>query len=156
MLVNRANRKQVDSEAVLSVSIARGETGLCLATSSLRFLKQVDVIKRLVTRLLAQSSGISERAILSGRRGRSDTVRARQLAMYLVHTSFSLPYAVVGEAFRRDRTTVTYACRTIEDLRDDPAEDHRISRLEDTLSLVTEMLRADPGATNKRTGSDGR
>jgi chromosomal replication initiation ATPase DnaA len=36
----------------------------------------------------------------------------------------------VGLAFGRDRTTVSYACNLIEDLRDDPRFEAEVSALE--------------------------
>lgn len=45
---------------------------------------------------------------------------ARQVAMYLAHIAFGLNLSQIGRGFRRDRTTVAHACRTIEDRRDDP------------------------------------
>ena len=46
---------------------------------------------------------------------------ARQSAMYLSHVAFGVNLSAVGRAFGRDRTTAAYACRLIEDRRDDPA-----------------------------------
>lgn len=59
--------------------------------------------------------------------------RARQLAMYLAHTMLGKSLADVGEAFGRDRTTVSYACNLIEDLRDDPAFEAAVTRLEELI-----------------------
>lgn len=56
--------------------------------------------------------------------------RARQVAMYLAHVGYGLDFATVGRLFCRDRTTVSHACRVIEDLRDDPSFDSRIAVLE--------------------------
>ncbi|HZQ12609.1 MAG TPA: helix-turn-helix domain-containing protein [Pseudolabrys sp.] len=55
---------------------------------------------------------------------------ARQTAMYLAHVAFGLNYSDVGRLFGRDRTTVAYACRLVEDRRDDPATDRRLDLLE--------------------------
>jgi len=59
---------------------------------------------------------------------------ARQIAMYLTHTVFGFTYSRVAAAFRRDRTTVSHACRLIEDHRDDTAFDALMERLEITRS----------------------
>lgn len=58
---------------------------------------------------------------------------ARQIAMYLCHTSFSLMLTEIGLHFRRDRTTVSYACALIEDKRDEAAFDEMINQLESLL-----------------------
>ena len=55
---------------------------------------------------------------------------ARQIAMYLAHVGFALPFDVVGRHFRRDRSTVAHACRVIEDARDDRWLDLRITALD--------------------------
>jgi hypothetical protein len=59
---------------------------------------------------------------------------ARQTAMYLAHVTFGLSFSEVGQLFGRDRTTVAYACRVVEDLRDDPVTDKALTILEAMLS----------------------
>lgn len=68
--------------------------------------------------------------ILSSERGPNAAAHARQMAMYLVHVLLGRPQDVVGEIFGRQRTTVHHACRSIEDLRDVPAVDEQIERIE--------------------------
>ncbi|WP_202396075.1 helix-turn-helix domain-containing protein [Stappia sediminis] len=63
-------------------------------------------------------------------RGKADVAFARQVAMYLAHVVAGLTLTDVGKRFGRDRTTAAYACRLIEDRRDDPAFDRRLSALE--------------------------
>ena len=58
------------------------------------------------------------------------TAFARHCAMYLAHVSLGLRYGAIGRLFRRDRTTAAYACRRIEDARDDPAIDRALQTLE--------------------------
>lgn len=65
--------------------------------------------------------------------------RARQIAMYLANVAFSIGMADVGKVFARDRSTVAYACRRIEDERDDPDFDRRLDVLE-------RLVREDEGA----------
>ena len=55
---------------------------------------------------------------------------ARQSAMYLCHVAFGLTYTEIGRGFGRDRTTAAYACRLVEDGRDDPAIDAVLASLE--------------------------
>ncbi|NRB30240.1 MAG: hypothetical protein HRU27_06565 [Rhizobiaceae bacterium] len=68
-------------------------------------------------------------------RSRADVTLARQIAMYLAHTTFSLLLTEIGLHFHRNRTTVSYACAMIEDRRDDPAFDLLLTQVE---SLLTE------------------
>ena len=65
--------------------------------------------------------------ILANKRSK-DTVRPRQMAMYLVRklTSYSLPE--IGKVFGRDHTTVMHACNKIEDERKKSAETDDIIR----------------------------
>jgi chromosomal replication initiation ATPase DnaA len=67
---------------------------------------------------------------------------ARQSAMYLAHVTFGLSYAEVGRAFGRDRTTAAYACRLIEERRDDPAIDAVLGSLESACGALRRRLTA--------------
>lgn len=84
-----------------------------------------------ITSLVALAADLPAREIVgkSQRTGQAAT-RARQLAIYLAHVTLSWPLARAAFAFGRDRTTAGAAVRTIEDLRDDPGIDARISALE--------------------------
>jgi chromosomal replication initiation ATPase DnaA len=67
---------------------------------------------------------------------------ARQSAMYLAHVAFGLSYSEVGHAFGRDRTTAAYACRLIEERRDDPAVDAVLGSLENACGALRRRLSA--------------
>jgi chromosomal replication initiation ATPase DnaA len=69
---------------------------------------------------------------------------ARQSAMYLVHVTFGLSYSEVGRAFGRDRTTAAYACKLIEDRRDDPAVDAVLDALESVCGALRQRLAVRP------------
>ncbi len=66
------------------------------------------------------------------RRG-APVAQARQVAMYLAHVIYGASLAAVGRHFGRDRTTAAYACRLVEDRRDDAGFDMMIDRLEHAL-----------------------
>ncbi len=83
-----------------------------------------------VVRLVARERKVPVRQLLANSRRRAGVARARQLAMYLAHVVLSHSLTSVGEAFGRDRTTVSHACALIEDMRDDPRFDADVSRLE--------------------------
>ena len=107
-----------------------------------------EVEARFVVRLVACALQADEAGIVANERGTIGVARARQIAMYLLHTSLSAPYGVVAAMFGRDRTTVSHACRTIEDLRDDPMHDDFIRRLEEVVELARSMsagARRQPG-----------
>jgi hypothetical protein len=50
--------------------------------------------------------------------------------MYLAHTSFELSLGMISRIFERDRTTVSHACKVVEDGRDDIWVDCRLGALE--------------------------
>jgi len=81
--------------------------------------------------LVAFERGVSPAQLLDRSR-LAHVVAARQLAMYLVYTTLGENMVKVGAIFGRDRTTVAYACRLIEDRRDegDTAFDAELARLE--------------------------
>lgn len=83
--------------------------------------------------LVALATGVPATQIRSETRNNARAARARQIAMYLAYVSFQWPLVRIGAAFGRDRTTAGYACRLVEDLRDDRAFDTRLGRLETCL-----------------------
>lgn len=91
--------------------------------------------------LVSEALGVPEAVLLHQQRCRRPIARARQLAMYLMHVILQRDYAEVGRFFQRDRTTVSYACALIEDLREDRDFDAEVCRLE----AVLETLRTGDG-----------
>lgn len=83
-----------------------------------------------VLALISREKNIPIRLLVHVSRCQADTARARQLAMYLAHVSKGISLTAIGAAFGRDRTTVSYACSLIEDLRDDAKFDAELDRLE--------------------------
>jgi hypothetical protein len=65
---------------------------------------------------------------------------ARQSAMYVAHVRFGLSFTEVGRGFGRDRTTAAYACRLIEDRRDDPAVDFVLASLESACDALRQWV----------------
>jgi chromosomal replication initiation ATPase DnaA len=83
-----------------------------------------------VIALVARERKLPIRLIANEHRGRVPVARARQLAMYLSHVVLGRSLMEIGEAFGRDRTTVSYACALIEDMRDDRHFDDEVTVLE--------------------------
>jgi hypothetical protein len=71
--------------------------------------------------------------------------RARHVAIYLAHVSLGLPLGAVAAEFRRDRATAEYACRVVEDARDDPAFDAALAGLELAAGIMIELERNEGG-----------
>lgn len=104
-------------------------------------------ICRDVTFWVAQDFGLDPAAMTASKRGAPRVAFARQVAMYLAHVGFALSFETIGRVFSRDRTTVSHACRVIEDSRDDIWLDCRLA----TLEL---MCRVNPDVANDVGASD--
>jgi len=90
-------------------------------------------VGNLVIRVVSTLDRIEVGEFTRTSRGRADICLARQMAMYLMHTVFSCPYHRVAAFFGRDRTTISHACRLIEDARDDRDFDKRLEVMENLL-----------------------
>jgi chromosomal replication initiation ATPase DnaA len=123
-----------------SFSVGRGPARM--ASSELRRLAadRPYTAAQVTAGLVGLAMGISPAEILSPCRGSTRAAFARQLSMYLLHTSLSLPYGEIARICGRDRTTVSHACRTIEDARDDWRQDRLIQDLEEMLLAVDPLL----------------
>lgn len=88
------------------------------------------LLARFVVQMTATACTVSTDQLFQASRGAARVVRARQISMYLLHTTLSIPYQDLGELFGRDRTTIAHACSVVEDLRDTPAFDDKITELE--------------------------
>ena len=94
-----------------------------------------------VLALVAREKNVPIRLLVHASRCRAEAARARQLAMYLAHVVKGISLTAIGAAFGRDRTTVSYACGLIEDMRDDLAFDAELDRLEALLNALEESKR---------------
>ena len=83
-----------------------------------------------VISLVARQKNVPLSMLVHRRRDKLPVARARQLAMYLSHVVLGRTLSEIGEVFGRDRTTVSYACAVIEDMRDDRRFDEEVSGLE--------------------------
>jgi len=94
-----------------------------------------------VVSMVAHHEKVRYRQLMLSRRGRKSVARARQLAMYFTHVVLGRSLDDVALAFDRDRTTVSYACNVIEDLRDDRAFEDEIAALEARIeSGLTQLM----------------
>lgn len=83
-----------------------------------------------VIALVSKTKNVPRQVLVNRSRCRAPAARARQLAMYLSYVMLGRTLAEIGGIFGRDRTTVSYACAKIEDMRDDPEFDAEVCRLE--------------------------
>lgn len=59
---------------------------------------------------------------------------ARQIAAYLCQTVFDMSLPRVAELFSRDRSTIVHALNVIEETREDPVFNRKLTRAEDFLT----------------------
>jgi chromosomal replication initiation ATPase DnaA len=81
-------------------------------------------------RVVAARRRVPLTELLSTKRGVPAAAEARQLAMYLLHVLVGRPQDVVAALLGRERSTVSYACRLMEERRDDPAFEAEIAAIE--------------------------
>ncbi len=74
--------------------------------------------------------GVTQDELMATTRRARRAAEARQAAMYLGHVVFGVTLAEVGRAFHRDRSTASYACRRVEDRRENPEYDRMIAWME--------------------------
>ena len=99
----------------------------------------------LAAALTAYALGLKTEAILTSPRRTPAEARARHIAMYLLRTSLGMSLSRISRAFNKDRTTVSYACHVVEDLRDDADFDLWLEQLAVGLSSVV-LLQPAPQA----------
>lgn len=88
--------------------------------------------------LVAAELGVDPAAIVARPHGSDAVVLARQMAAYLCAVSLEIASATkLAPAFSRHRSTIDRARQLIEDRRDDPVFDERLSRMEMRLQALT-------------------
>ena len=117
-------------------TIQRQWKRLSFATNLLDHAPRRDFQNAFAANLPAREFSLAVSALDCATRGAPDAALARQAAMYLAHVVFALSFAAVGRIFGRDRTTVAHACSVIENLRDDPRFDARMTALENICRTI--------------------
>lgn len=98
-------------------------------------LRRADPAALAVISLVAERRGVALADLLRTTRCEAHIAAARQLAMYLVNVKLGRTMTEVGGLFGRDRTTVSHACRVIEDRREG-AFDRDIEALEAAIDAL--------------------
>lgn len=65
-----------------------------------------------------------------GRDSRRYVTHTRYIAMYVCHVTLGLPMGHVAIGFGFDRSTVSYACQSVEQRRDDPGYEEFVHAVE--------------------------
>lgn len=95
--------------------------------------------------LVAALYNVPGRELRQPGRSTLDVARVRQIAMYVAHVTLGLSQWQVGAGFGRDRTTVLYACRQIEDLRDEPEFERAVAMTERVVAAAFRLGEAGDG-----------
>jgi chromosomal replication initiation ATPase DnaA len=96
--------------------------------------------------LVESAFGVTHPALRAPRRGTAEIAFARQVAIYLSRVRLGLSYSAAGRFFGRDRTTAAYACRVIEERREDSVLDSLLDCLERAIDVRRE---ADTDGTTR-------
>ena len=132
----------VDSRRTKEIEVGRDHSGLRdLGRFGVHTLScpKLRLLARLINQMLASGARVSAENLMKNKRGEASISRARQVAIYLMHTSLSLSYGDVSRIYGRDRTTIAHSCRVVEDLRDDPAFDAWITELEEAVDMMLSL-----------------
>lgn len=101
-----------------------------------RLLENPDVLR--LTARVAASYRVPVSAVIGRDRGKQ-VVAARQVSIYLSHVLLRRPMDELARMFERHHSTVSYACHRVEDRRDEPKFDARLSRIEGKWDAATGM-----------------
>jgi len=144
---SRNNRASQSVWPIGTVSGELGRVGLAPPTASLSASRERasqkafrDAVCELTEKTVAFALAVPLSGLKAKTRSCADIAFARQVAMYLCHTTFSLLMTEVGLHFGRDRTTVAHACKLVEDKRDDAEFDLIIDQLESLLSDARDAI----------------
>jgi len=97
--------------------------------------ERVEALTNLVCAVVSIEFGVQTSQIITRKKGPAHICFARQVAMYLVHVVFQIRIASIARVFCRDPSTVSHACHTIEEARDDQVLDSKLTALEDFLDM---------------------
>lgn len=98
--------------------------------SRIRANEKISESIRFTENMVVEFFGVQLEDLMLETRGRKDVACARQVMMYMAHITFGLTLGEVGRLYNRDRSTVGYACRKMEDLRDNPGHDRMLEHFE--------------------------
>jgi chromosomal replication initiation ATPase DnaA len=99
-----------------------------------------------IVALVAWAEAVPVDALLQPSRGDQPIADARHLAIYLAHVMIGVDMTRLGRSFGRDRASVRHALRRIEQRRDEPLFDARVSALETILEPLAVVVPAERGA----------
>jgi len=110
-------------------------------TAGIRALKdqKQQLLAQFVNQMVAATLDLPPEILLQCSRGKAQSARARQISIYLMHTTLSFSFTEIGKVYSKDRTTIAHACHVIEDLRDDESFDSKLTQLERMIAIVLNL-----------------
>ncbi|MFK7902128.1 MAG: helix-turn-helix domain-containing protein [Nitratireductor sp.] len=91
---------------------------------------------QLILHIVSKQMNVSISDIERTNRGKANISIARQVVMYLMHTSMSCSYYEVADFLMRDRTTVSHGCRIVEDMRDQEEFEQMLEKMEELAQIT--------------------
>jgi len=88
----------------------------------------------LIASVVALEFSLPQAGIIGAGKGTSDRSYARHIAMYMMYCVFGTTKSRIAEVFGRHVSTVSHACKAVEDQRDDPVFDRKLIDLENRLN----------------------
>ena len=92
---------------------------------------------RLIVAEVSAEFSVPEAGIFGAQKGKSEISYGRQIAMYLMHCILGTTKSRIAQVFGRHFSTVSHACKLIEEHRDDPVLDQKLIGLENRLSYIS-------------------
>ena len=99
-------------------------------------LSRDKLVAHFIILLVAINFALDPEAIASVERRPADISRGCQISVYLAHVHLQWSLARTAVAFARRRSTISYACRQVEDMRDDRAFDAKLTLMEGVVSQL--------------------
>jgi len=93
------------------------------------------VLAKMIIANVALDFGVNNIRVFSNEKIPAHLCYIRQSAIYLMHIVCQYSYARVGTAFNLHASTIAYACKTIENFRDDQVFDGKLVHLESCLQV---------------------
>lgn len=107
------------------------------------------IIARMSKEIACEAFGIAHSELMVSNCRNAKISFARQTAIYLAHIAGQLTLTETAICFRRDRSTVSYACIIVEDRRDSPIFDLQLNYMEKRLRERIYTARKEGVFSNK-------
>ncbi len=134
-----------DGEVLTDGAINKSSAAQTIIAPGTRLFAQskeadISTMATLICQLVAVSFALDAADLLSSERGTAKTARARHIAIYLLHTSLSMKQSEIADLFSRDRTTIGYSCKKVEDMREMPSFEKHVRGCEKIIDLLGELF----------------